>query len=63
MITNNVFKYYSVSKTMQSFGSHALLLPRYAYTLLTIVIMLVLTIVARNSLYSALSNLMAIIDY
>ncbi|RDW65311.1 hypothetical protein BP5796_10003 [Coleophoma crateriformis] len=63
MISNNVFNYYSVSITMQLFGKGALRVPRYVYTLLTMVIMIAVSIAGRNSLYNVLSDLMAIIGY
>ncbi|KAF8852366.1 hypothetical protein BDZ45DRAFT_600052 [Acephala macrosclerotiorum] len=63
LISNNVFNYYSISITTQIFGSKALLLPRYVYTLLACIIMIIMSILGRNSLYTILSDLMAIIGY
>lgn len=63
MISNNVFNYYSVSITMQLFGKRALRVPRYLYTLLTMAIMIAVSIAGKDSLYTVLSDLMAIIGY
>ncbi|KUJ19432.1 uncharacterized protein LY89DRAFT_642482 [Mollisia scopiformis] len=63
LISNNVFNYYSISITTQIFGSKALMLPRYVYTLISCVIMVIMAIVGRNDLYTVLSDLMAIIGY
>jgi purine-cytosine permease-like protein len=63
MVSNNVFNYYSISITTQVFGSKALLLPRYIYTLIACAIMIIMSVVGRDHLYTVLSDLMAIIGY
>jgi purine-cytosine permease-like protein len=63
MISNCVFNYYSVSITTQLFGNRSLAIPRYVYTLATMVICIVMSIAGRNQIYAALGDLMAIIGY
>lgn len=63
MISNNVFNYYSISITTQVFGSKAALLPRYVYTLIACAIMIIMSVVGKDHLYTVLSDLMAIIGY
>lgn len=63
MVSNNVFNLYSISISMQLYGNVFKRIPRYLYSLLAIIVMIVLSIVGQNSLYEVLSDLVAIIGY
>lgn len=63
MMSNNVFNLYSVSISMQLFGKYPAKAPRFVYTFLITVIMIIVSAVGYNSLYTIISNLGAIISY
>jgi purine-cytosine permease-like protein len=63
MISNNVFNFYSISISMQLFGNFTIHVPRYVWSFLAAIVMVVLSVVGQNSLYTILSDLVAIIGY
>ena len=63
MVNNNVFNYYSISISMQLFGRWSSLVPRFCWTIVALIAMIVISVLGRNSLYLILSDLTAIIGY
>lgn len=63
MINNNIFNYYSISISMQLFGAWSVKVPRFFYTILALVVMIIISVLGRNNLHDILSDLIAIIGY
>jgi len=62
-INNNIFNYYSISISMQLFGHWSKRIPRFFWSFIGLVVMILISIFGRNKLDAILSDLVAIIGY
>ncbi|KAF2091733.1 cytosine-purine permease [Saccharata proteae CBS 121410] len=63
MISNNILNLYSISISMALFGDWTEKIPRFVWAFFASVLTTVLGIVGRNSFYSFLSNMVAVVAY
>lgn len=62
-MNNNIFNLYSISISMQLLGAWTTYIPRLIWSLVGCIVILVIAIAGRNSIYTILSNTAAIIAY
>lgn len=62
-INNNIFNLYSISISMQLLGSWTTYVPRLIWNLIGSIVIMVIAIAGRNSIYTILSNTIALIAY